>query len=73
MHDYSIGRNPKVKVLLSLTLLAVIGAPILNGYMRDFAAYLELDRASGGNAFTTISVFGVFSLLYWVFNQRCWK
>ena len=62
-----------MKVLFGLTLLAVIGAPILNSYMRDFANYLGLDRASGGVAFTSVSVFGLFSFLYWLFNKYCWK
>lgn len=73
MHDYSIDRSPKVKVLFALTLAAVVGAPIGNAYMRDLAGYLGLSPAGGGIALTSVSVFSLFSLLYWIFNRYCWK
>ena len=73
MHDYSIDRSPKVKVLFGLTLAAVVVAPPLNAYMRELAAYVGMSPAGGGATLTSVSVLTLYLFLYWVFNTYCWK
>lgn len=72
MHDYSIDRSPKVKVLFFLTAAAIFGTPYLNEAIAYGLSYLSLNEG-WSKATTFVSIFGLFSFLYWCFNKYMWK
>ena len=73
MHDYSLDRHPKEIVLFALAFTAIALAPAIN----RFATYVveRLDAAIGWTygPVTAIPVFGLFTLIYWLFNTKLWK
>lgn len=69
MHDYSIGRHPKEKILFGLAFLAIISTPFINrgfSQIQDILGYWTLPLAS-------VSTFMVFGAVFWWFNQYLWK
>lgn len=74
MHDYSIDKHPKEKVLFGLSFIAIASAPALNKCVTWATQQLEL---ATGLLFTSIvtvlPVMTVFALVYWLFNTKLWK
>ena len=69
MHDYSIDKHPKEKILFLLALLAIVAAPILQSGV-DF---LGMKAGLGKTSAIVITVFSVFAVLYWLFDRHLWK
>lgn len=69
MHDYSIDRHPKGKIVFGLAFLAILITPKLNSFVQDIGLSTGLYSISA----TTLSVFLLFSFLYWIFNKYLWR
>ncbi|MGH1457229.1 MAG: hypothetical protein ACRBDI_10645 [Alphaproteobacteria bacterium] len=69
MHDYSIDKHPKEKILFALAFLAIIATPFIN------QALSQVQENLGGWTLplTGLSVFMVFGTIFWFFNQFLWK
>jgi SMODS-associating 2TM, beta-strand rich effector domain len=74
MHDYSIDKHPKEKVLFGLSFIAIVTAPALN---RGIAWIThELGAATGlwsTSLITVVPMMTVFGAIYWLFNSKLWK
>jgi hypothetical protein len=73
MHDYSIDRHPKEYVLFLLAFAAISVAPALNRWISELAELLGAATGWTWGPVTAIPVFGLFSLLYMLFNKKLWK
>ena len=74
MHDYSIDKHPKEKVLFGLSILAIYAAPALNkGIALGTSKLGAAADLSTTSFFTVLPVMSVFGLLYWLFNAKLWK
>lgn len=73
MHDYSIDKHPKEKVLFVLALLAITIAPGLQRLAEEVVAFLEVNTGWSSAPATAVPVFGLFAGLYFVFNKYLWK
>jgi len=69
MHDYSMDRHPKEKILFWLAFAAIMATPYINNFFKAFEDYL--------GSFTWpvagLSVFLVFRILFWTFDRHLWK
>ena len=74
MHDYSIDKHPKEKVLFGLSILAIYAAPALNkGIALGVGKLGAAADLSTTSFITVLPVMSVFGLLYWLFNAKLWK
>lgn len=73
MHDYSIDRHPKEKILFVLAFLAIWAAPHLNSIMRWAVEQLELSMGWNSPMLTAVPVFALFLLLHLLFEKVLWK
>lgn len=69
MHDYSMDKHPKEKILFSLAFLAIMVTPSIN------QGFLLLQDTIGDWTLplTGVSVFMIFGTIFWLFNQYLWK
>lgn len=58
MHDYSIDRHPKEKILFSLALIAILAAPIIDRPARHMITSFDLNETWA--LLASISIFGLF-------------
>jgi len=70
MHDYSIDRHPKEKVIFFLSVTAVTITPLVNAVIKSICDKLGL---IGELAATTIPVSLFFAFIYWLFDEKLWK
>ncbi len=73
MHDYSIDKHPKEKVLFILALIAITTAPLLQDVADIIVAYLEVNAGWSSAPVVAVPVFGIFAGLYFLFNKYLWK
>jgi hypothetical protein len=73
MHDYSIDKHPKEKVLFVLALLAIILAPTIQELAERIVNYLEVHSGWSSAPAVAVPVFGVFAGLYCLFNTYLWR
>ncbi|MDO9041121.1 MAG: hypothetical protein Q7U64_02105 [Desulfocapsaceae bacterium] len=73
MHDYSIDNHPKEKILFVLAFLAIALAPILNSIVQNVLKTIGASAGWSSAPITAIPVFGLFGLLYWIFNKYLWR
>jgi hypothetical protein len=73
MHDYSVDKHPKEKVLFGLAFIAIVLAPVLNEGVKNGLALVETLSGIPAPAVTAIPVFGLFIALYQLFNHKLWK
>nr|VFK16523.1 MAG: hypothetical protein BECKLFY1418C_GA0070996_102420 [Candidatus Kentron sp. LFY] len=71
MHDYSIDRHPKEKILFLLALVAILVAPTIDRLARHLIISLDLNGTWA--LLAAISVFGLFWTVYTVFDRYLWK
>lgn len=74
MHDYSIDKHPKERVLFALSFIAIVTAPALNKCIAWITN--ELGVATGlwsTSLITVVPVMTVFGVIYWLFNSKLWK
>lgn len=73
MHDYSIDRHPKEKILFVLAYAAISSAPLLNNLIQELVTYLEASTGWSSPPVTAIPVFGLFVGIYMLFDRYFWK
>ena len=73
MHDYSIDRHPKEKVLFLLALIAIIAAPLVKGLAEYLVSLLEVSTGWSSAPVVAVPVFGLFGGLYFLFDRFLWK
>lgn len=73
MHDYSIDRHPKEKVLFLLALIAIIAAPLVKGLAEYLVSLLEVSAGWSSAPVVAVPVFGLFSGFYFLFDRFLWK
>ncbi len=73
MHDYSIDRHPKEKVLFLLALIAIVTAPIVKGLAEYLVSLLEVSTGWSSAPVVAVPVFGLFAGLYFLFDKFLWK
>lgn len=73
MHDYSIDRHPKEKILFALAFAAISAAPLLNNLIHRVVTYLEASTGWSSPPITAIPVFGLFVGIYLLFDHHLWK
>lgn len=69
MHDYSIDRHPKEKILFFLAFAAIWVTPKLNSSITKLAE----DIGWSSSTITLISVTGLFTLIFLLFDRCLWK
>lgn len=73
MHDYSIDKHPKEKVLFILALIAITMAPLLQNVADNIVSYLEVNANWSSAPVIAVPVFALFAGLYFLFNKYLWK
>lgn len=73
MHDYSIDRHPKQKILFFLAFFSILIAPIIDGCIQNLVEMLKANNIWASAPVTAIPVFALFGGLYWLFNRHLWK
>lgn len=73
MHDYSIDKHPKEKVLFILALVAITLAPIIQKLAERGVTYLEISAQWSSSPAVAIPVFTLFAALYILFDKVLWK
>ena len=73
MHDYSIDRHPKQKVLFVLAFLAIAGAPYLNGLMKEIVTAVGVRAGWTSPPVTAVPVFVLFTVIYVLFDRYLWR
>lgn len=73
MHDYSIDRHPKEKVLFFLALIAIVAAPPIKELAEFLVLSLEANIGWSSAPVVAVPVFGLFAGLYFLFDKFLWK
>lgn len=73
MHDYSIDKHPKEKILFFLALIAITTAPLLQDLADNFVSYLQVSTGWSSAPVVAIPVFAIFAGLYFLFNKYLWR
>ena len=73
MHDYSIDRHPKEKILFLLAFAAIWFAPKLNSTIATLATDLGVGIGWSSPSITAIPVMGLFSITFLLFDRCLWK
>ncbi len=73
MHDYSIDKHPKQKVLFFLALVAITSAPIIKELAEYLVSLLEVSTGWSSAPVVAVPVFGLFAGLYFLFDKYLWK
>lgn len=73
MHDYSIDKHPKEKVLFFLALVAITSAPIIKELAEYLVSLLEVSTGWSSVPVVAVPVFGLFAGLYFLFDKYLWK
>lgn len=73
MHDYSINRHPKEKILFVLALIAIVSAPLLNQGIANLFTYFAGEPSFTSSSLTAVPVFGLFLAVYMLFDKCLWK
>ena len=73
MHDYSIDKHPKEKILFFLALIAITTAPLLQDLADKVVAYLQVNTGWSSAPVVAVPVFAIFAGLYFLFNRYLWR
>ncbi len=73
MHDYSIDKHPKEKILFFLALIAITTAPLLQDLADKIVAYFQAHSGWSSAPVVAIPVFAIFVGLYFLFNKYLWR
>lgn len=73
MHDYSIDKHPKEKILFFLALIAITTAPLLQDLADKIVAYLQVNTGWSSAPVVAVPVFAIFAGLYFLFNKYLWR
>ena len=73
MHDYSIDKHPKEKVLFFLALAAITSAPIIKELAEYLVSLFQVGTGWSSAPVVAVPVFGLFAGLYFWFDKYLWK
>jgi len=73
MHDYSIDKHPKEKILFFLALIAITTAPLLQDLADKIVSYLQVNTGWSSAPVVAVPVFAIFAGLYFLFNKYLWR
>jgi len=73
MHDYSIDKHPKEKILFFLALIAITTAPLLQDLADKLVSYLQISTGWSSAPVVAVPVFAIFAGLYFLFNKYLWR
>jgi hypothetical protein len=73
MHDYSIDRHPKEKIIFALAFIAISAAPWINRLLVEVLDGVDASRAFHSGTLTAIPVFGLFIAIFFAFDKALWK
>lgn len=73
MHDYSIDKHPKEKILFFLALIAITTAPLLQDLADKIVTYLQVSTGWSSAPVVAVPVFAIFAGLYFLFNKYLWR
>ena len=73
MHDYSIDKHPKEKILFFLALIAITTAPLLQDLADKVVSYLQISTGWSSAPVVAVPVFAIFAGLYFFFNKYLWR
>lgn len=73
MHDYSIDRHPKEKIIFVLAFLAIASAPKISGEINSVLIEAKAQGWITSAPVVAIPVFLLFVLLYLLFDRFLWR
>ncbi|MFZ1324608.1 MAG: hypothetical protein WAT67_01050 [Candidatus Contendobacter sp.] len=73
MHDYSIDKHPKEKILFTLAFIAIAAAPVINVFTKNVVTSLNAHTGWSLPFVTAIPIFTLFIVIYCLFNNYLWK
>jgi SMODS-associating 2TM, beta-strand rich effector domain len=73
MHDYSIDKHPKEKVLFVLAFIAITLAPIIQNLAERAVAFLDVSSQWSSAPAVAVPVFSLFAIIYILFDRFFWK
>lgn len=73
MHDYSIDKHPKEKVLFFLAFFAIVAAPKIKELVDSLILMLEANTGWSSAPVVAVPVFALFAGLYFLFDKYLWK
>ena len=73
MHDYSIDRHPKQKILFILAFIAITATPTINSLFVSIATRIGLEAGWITTLGTVLPVSVLFGSLYLLFDRYLWK
>jgi len=73
MHDYSIDKHPKEKILFFLALIAITTAPLLQDLADKIVSYLQVNTGWSSAPVVAVPVFAIFAGVYFLFNKYLWR
>jgi hypothetical protein len=73
VHEYSIDRSPKVRILFWLSAAAIFVAPLINHLLSEASDWLRSLGIFERSLFVAIPTFLIFLILYQAFNRWLWK
>ena len=73
MHDYSIDGHPKEKILFLLAFVAIALAPKLNSWLNLLVEAIGSPYFRFSAPISAVPVFGLFLLVFYLFNSHLWK
>jgi len=69
MHDYSIDKHPKEKILFFLAFIAITAAPLIKELADSLISLLEANTGWSSAPVVAVPVFGLFAGLYFLFDK----
>lgn len=73
MHDYSIDKHPKEKILFFLALIAITAAPLFQDLANRIVSYLQVSSGWSSAPVVAVPVFAIFAGLYFLFDKYLWR
>lgn len=73
MHDYSIDKHPKEKILFFLALVSITAAPLIQDLADNIVTYLQVSTGWSSAPVVAVPVFAIFAGLYFLFNKHLWR
>ena len=73
MHDYSIDRHPKEKIIFGLAFVAIAAAPAISERLNNCLVSLETTGWISSPPIIAIPVFALFVLVFLLFDQYLWR
>lgn len=73
MHDYSIDRHPKQKILFALSAVAIFLAPVISEWMTRTFEFFATATGYKRGAVVAVPILSVFYAIFWAFDNKLWR